>query len=93
MRNLLFKIKKLYYRIRHKEEIKIMPSMGNGKYTSINRKGNILYIVDNHRDSFTRVIPHKENHGVFVENWSDGKLMSRYSINRDDFRRNTGSES
>ena len=60
----------------------IIPSTGKGKYVSVYSKGQIIQIK--HEKGYEhlefdeiRIIPYKENHGVMIERFKNGKMCDR----------------
>lgn len=63
----------------------LLPSTGKGKYVSVYSKGEIIQIK--HESGYEhleydeiRIIPYKENHGIMVERFKNGKLCDRNII-------------
>jgi len=74
-------VKKIWYKTVHGIELgnykTIIPSTGNGRFYSVKRKTAIFEITEKKTGNLVRIIPYKENHGFMIENWMDGKLISR----------------
>lgn len=68
------------------------PSTGKGKYVSVYSKGEIIQIK--HESGYEhlkydeiRIIPCKENHGVMVEQFQNGKRCGRYMMDLSQFNK------
>ena len=79
-------IKRLYYSKIHKFDMggngTMIPVTGNGKYVSVFTKGQIIQIK--HESGYEhlefdeiRIIPYKDNHGVMIERFKNGKMRDR----------------
>lgn len=79
-------IKRLYYSTVHKldmgENGTMIPVTGKGKYVSVFTKGQIIQIK--HESGYKhlefdeiRIIPYKDNHGVMIERFKNGKMRDR----------------
>jgi len=60
----------------------MIPVTGNGKYVSVFTKGQIIQIK--HESGYEhlefdeiRIIPYKDNHGVMIERFKNGKMRDR----------------
>jgi hypothetical protein len=80
-------IQRLYYSKIHKFNMDgfngtMLPNTGKGKFVSVFTKGQIIQIK--HESGYEhltydeiRIIPYKENHGVMVERFRNGKMYDR----------------
>lgn len=71
----------------------MIPSTGKGKYVSTYCKGSIIQIKKENRYEHLkydeiRIIPYKENHGVMVERFTNGKLVDRHNLDLVQFNKN-----
>lgn len=75
-----------YYNFRYGFEMGLdgtmIPHTGKGKYVSVFTKGKVIQIK--HESGYNdlegveiRIIPYKDNHGVMVEKWKNGKMYGR----------------
>jgi hypothetical protein len=70
----------------------MIPTTGKGKYVSVYSKGEIIQIK--HESGFEhiefdeiRIIPSKENHGVMVERFKNGKMCNRNHMDLNQFNK------
>lgn len=73
---------KIYYKYIHGFDMSfngtMVPKTGKGQFVSVYQKGKIIQIIDEEgRYDEIRIIPYKENHGVMVETWRNGKMRGR----------------
>lgn len=60
----------------------MLPSTGKGKFVSVYSKGSIIQIK--HENGYEhlefdeiRIIPYKENHGIMIERFKNGRMFDR----------------
>lgn len=70
----------------------MIPTTGKGKYVSVYSKGQIIQIK--HESGYKwleydeiRLIPCKENHGIFVERFKNGKMIDRSTMDLRQFNK------
>lgn len=90
-------LKRLYYSKIHGFNMDgfdgtLLPTTGKGKFVSVYSKGQIIQIK--HESGYEhleydeiRIIPYKENHGVMVEKFKDGKLHGRDILDLNQFNK------
>jgi len=90
-------IKKWYYSTVHKFNMSslngtMIPTTGKGKFISVYSKGEIIQIK--HESGYEhleydeiRIIPCKENHGVMVERFKNGKMRERNHMDLNQFNK------
>lgn len=85
-------IKKWYYSKIHGFNGTMIPTIGKGRFVSVYSKGKIIQIK--HESGYEhleydeiRIIPCKENHGVMVERFKNGKMCERNHIDLSQFNK------
>ena len=90
-------LKKLYYSKIHNFNMNglrgtMIPTTGKGKFVSVYSKGEIIQII--HESGYEhleydeiRIIPCKENHGVMVERYKNGKMCQRNHMDLTQFNK------